>query len=230
MSNRNIPLDLMRTLAIVLMVIFHFIYDLRYFGWVNWDIPNGDGWRHFRYVILTLFFLCIGASLVYSHQDKFHFKSFFFRLGKVAIGAILITLMSLVMFAQQWVYFGVLQFIIVASLFGALFIYLPKISLITGISIIMIALLGWINKRWPFDYINDLLPDYTTDFVPLFPWLGVILLGITLGHNKAFNRKIFNESPLTNLLAKPGKHSLIIYLLHQPLMFALLTPIHWLLN
>lgn len=237
LPKRNILLDLMRTLAIVLMVIFHFIYDLRYFGWISWDTPNGDGWRHFRYVILTLFFLCIGASLVYSHRDKFQAKTFFFRLAKVFFAAILITLMSLVMFAEQWIYFGVLQFIVIGSLFGALFIRFPKVALITGISIIILTPLGWLSKRWPFEYFHEFLPKYTTDFVPLFPWLGVILLGIALAHSPWFTKdwSVFfhlnnDKTALIKKLALPGKHSLVIYLLHQPLLFATLAPIHWLLN
>ena len=232
---RNIILDLMRTLAIVLMVIFHFIYDLRYFGWLTWDIPDGDGWRHFRYVILTLFFLCIGASLVYSHQQKFHVKAYLNRLFKVAIGAVLTTVMSLAMFTNNWIYFGVLQFILIASLLAAAFIYHPKIALLTGITIITLAQLDILSRRWPFDYINEFLPDYTTDYVPFFPWFAVILLGITLAHSAWFNRewqvvKKMEQWPITQQLALPGKHSLIIYLVHQPLLFALLAPIHWLMN
>ncbi|PCH97232.1 MAG: hypothetical protein COB83_02975 [Gammaproteobacteria bacterium] len=232
---RNIILDLMRTLAIVLMVIFHFIYDLRYFGWISWDIPDGDGWRHFRYVILSLFFLCIGASLVYSHQQKFHLKAFTRRLIKIAIGASITTVMSLVMFTNNWIYFGVLQFILIASLLAAAFIYRPKIALLIGLVIVTLAQLNILSRRWPFEYINELLPNYTTDYVPFFPWFAVILFGITLAHCAWFNRewlivKKLEQWQITQQLALPGKHSLIIYLVHQPLLFALLAPIHWLMN
>ncbi|MCP3865813.1 MAG: DUF1624 domain-containing protein, partial [Aestuariibacter sp.] len=76
MQNRNITLDAIRTLAIVLMVVFHFAYDLRFFGWVDWNVPNGKGWREFRYVILTLFFVSVGASLVLGNFRKFNLKMF----------------------------------------------------------------------------------------------------------------------------------------------------------
>jgi len=232
---RNIVLDLMRTLAIVLMVIFHFIYDLKYFGWVSWDIPDGAGWREFRYVILTLFFLCIGASLVYSHQQKFQLKAYTNRLIKVAIGAAITTLMSLVMFTNNWIYFGVLQFILISSLLAAIFIYHPKIALLTGVVILMLAQFDIVTSRWPFNYISEFLPDYTTDYVPFFPWFAVILFGIPLAHSAWFNRewqlvKKIEQWPWSQKLALPGKHSLIIYLVHQPLLFALLAPIHWLMN
>ncbi|PCI63272.1 MAG: hypothetical protein COB35_01375 [Gammaproteobacteria bacterium] len=235
MIKRNLSLDLIRTLAIVLMVIFHFIYDLKYFGWVTWNTPDGNGWKHFRFVILSLFFICIGASLVYSHFHKFQLKKYNVRLLKVLIGAILITLMSLVMFPHNWIYFGVLHFIVVASLIAIIFIPHPHIALITGVVLIIGEQFGLLSKHWPFYYFNDLLPSYTTDYVPLFPWLGVILLGISLAHSQWFNTTFFTKTKFTNtkLLKKltfVGKHSLLIYLLHQPLLFAILTPIHWWLN
>lgn len=229
-KNRNLHLDLMRTLAIVLMVIFHFSYDLKYFGWTNWNIPDGDNWKYFRYIILTLFFLCIGAGLVYSHAKKFNRNAFLKRLAKVFAGAVITTSMSLVMFPQQWIYFGVLQFIVVASILSIAFVPFPKVSLVTGIAIILAAYFGFISKRWPFSFFDEYLPQYTTDFVALFPWLGVILLGMVLAHSQWFNRQYLPHNTLTEKLAVPGKHSLIIYLIHQPIMFALLAPIHWLMN
>jgi uncharacterized membrane protein len=253
MINRNISLDLIRTLAIMLMVIFHFIYDLNYFKWINWNISNNDLGRQFRYIIISLFFICIGASLVYSHAQKFQLKKFTLRLLKVAVGASLITLMSLVMFPHSWIYFGVLHFIFIATLLSIPFINFPRIALITGALVILAELFNLSSKRWPFNYINHLLPDYTTDYVPLFPWVGVILLGIALAHSQWFNTPFFTnltldksnftqsksnsitqselkKARLINLLTLPGKHSLLIYLVHQPLLFAILAPIHWLLN
>jgi len=228
MIKRNIYLDLMRTFAIVLMVIFHFIYDLKYFNWLAWDIPDGNGWKHFRYLILSLFFICIGAGLVYSHAKKFHLKKFLVRLGKVAVGASLITLMSLLMFPHNWIYFGVLHFIIIASLLAVFFVIHPRIALLIGLCIISLFQLNYLSTYWPFNYINEYLPNYTTDYVPLFPWLGVILLGIPLAHSQWFNKSRIKETKLTAILALPGKHSLLIYLVHQPLLFAILMPIHWL--
>lgn len=235
MTKRNYTLDLIRSFAIFLMVIFHFIYDLKYFGWLTWGIPDGDGWKHFRYVILTLFFICIGVGLVYSHAQNIQPKKFITRLAKVAFGAGLITLMSLVMFPQNWIYFGVLHFILIASLCAILLVPYPRLSLIIGTCIIILGFLGLLDKQWPFSYFSEFLPNYTVDYVPLFPWLGVILLGITLAHSQWLNHDIFKFKSLKNdklirRLTWPGKHSLIIYLVHQPLLFAVLMPIHWWLN
>ncbi|TYK64980.1 heparan-alpha-glucosaminide N-acetyltransferase [Colwellia echini] len=229
---RNYNVDLMRTLAIFLMVIFHFCYDLRYFGWVTWHIPDGDGWKQFRYVILTLFFLCVGIGLFYSHGKQINWQSLLKRLAQIAIGAGLITAMSLVMFPKNWVFFGVLHFIFVASLCALLFVPYPRLSLITGISIIVLGFSGVLGRRWPITYFTDSLPNYTVDYVAFFPWLGVVLLGISLAHSNSLNRDIFKLNNVKNntimqRLAWPGKHSLIIYLVHQPLLFAILAPIHW---
>jgi len=230
MNKRNLSLDLIRTLAIFLMVIFHFIYDLKYFGWLMTGIPDGVGWNYFRDVILTLFFLCIGAGLVYSHAHAFNLKKFISRLAKVAIGAAITTIMSLFMFPDNWIYFGVLQFIVVASILSIALVRFPRLALLMATAMFVMVQLGWLTQRWPFNYISDLLPNYTTDYVSLFPWLGMIWFGIALAHSQWFNRQWFRKTNLTEQLSLPGKHSLIIYLVHQPILFALLSPIYWLMN
>jgi uncharacterized membrane protein len=60
----------------------------------------------------------------------------------------------------------------------------------------------------------------TEDYVPLLPWFGVVLLGMTLGkylHNKgSIYRPI--QSIWGRRLAGMGRHSLLIYMLHQPIL------------
>ena len=102
--------DSVRGLAIVLMVIFHFCYDLRYFGYVDWNVPNGASWWPFRYVILTLFIFTLGVSLSLAHSSVIRWRKYAVRLGQIVLAATGITLMSLLMFPNGWIYFGILHF------------------------------------------------------------------------------------------------------------------------
>lgn len=227
-AKRIVSLDLLRTLAIVLMVIFHFIFDLRHFGWVDWDIPDGVGWRHFRYVILSLFFICVGIGLCYGHGRAFRGKKFAVRATQLAIGAALATAMSLIMFADFWIYFGVLHFILLASVVSVGLVPYPKLATILGLVIILLGVSGQVATTWPFDYFSAYLPQYTSDYVPIVPWLGVVLLGIGLGYSRWLNDDPWRHCWQAERLAIPGKHSLVIYLIHQPILYAILTPISWL--
>lgn len=220
----------MRTLAIVLMVIFHFIYDLKFFGvWIT-GIPDADGWRHFRYVILTLFFLCVGCGLVLSQQryPELGFKKYLLRLGKIAIGALLVSLMSLVMVPQNYIYFGVLHFILLGSILVYPLINRPRLAFFIGLVCLVLYWFDLVNVHWPFVYIRDYLPSYTNDYVPLIPWVGMICLGITLAHQTWFLKDLLKPLGRFQALVKPGHHSLIIYLVHQPLLFGLFYLVLWL--
>lgn len=228
MKQRNITVDLMRTLAIVLMVVFHFIYDLRSFGYVAWDIPDGFGWKHFRYLILTLFFLCVGIGLVYAHKAAVRWRDFGRRLLYVLVGAGLVTAMSLVMFPTHWIYFGVLHFIVVASVLALPLVAQPNVALVAGVVMVLAFNLGWIGSGWPFVYIGQWLPSYANDFVPLIPWLGVVWLGIALGHSDTLDRDPLQKVPFNKSLATPGRHSLMIYLVHQPIMVGIISAVRYL--
>ena len=70
----------MRAAAIVMMVAFHIIFDLTFFGYINTEIPTGSGWREWRALIVSLFLLSVGASLVFSFSDKLAIKKYLNRL------------------------------------------------------------------------------------------------------------------------------------------------------
>ena len=219
MNNRLLWVDALRGFAIVLMIIFHFCYDLRYFGWVDWNIPNGSNWWPFRYVIIALFTFTVGLSLSLAHQRQFRQKTFIKRLAQVFLGAACVTMMSLFLFPKAWIYFGILHFIVVGSLITIMFVKLPKVALGLGVLVLVCFWLSLLKSDWLFELFDPLLPQYTKDFVPLFPWLGVMLIGLGFGGILPVRKYDIPRNRITRSLAFMGGHGLLIYLIHQPLLF-----------
>jgi uncharacterized membrane protein len=107
--------DTLRGFVIVLMVIFHFCYDLRYFGYVDWQVPNGEYWWPFRYFILSVFIFTVGMSLSLAHAKRFFLRQFSRRAIQLLLAAIVVSIGSRALFPQSWIYFGILHFIFVTS-------------------------------------------------------------------------------------------------------------------
>jgi uncharacterized membrane protein len=79
--------------------------------------------------------------------------------------------------------------------------------------------LFWIGLKTP--------SFYTLDYFPLLPWFGVVLIGLFLGQKiyPALQAKYLKKQQnplLLNPIVFIGKHSLIIYIVHQPILFILL--------
>lgn len=233
MSQRLLWVDAFRGFAIILMVIFHFCYDLHYFGYVDWHIPDGSGWWQLRYLIVSLFIFTVGISLSLAHQQQFNKKTYYKRLGQLAISAAAVTIMSLLVFPKEWIYFGILHFITLASILGIGFVKRPTVSLALGSVILMGFWSGIFKSDWPFVLFEQRLPQRTQDFVPFFPWLGLMYLGIGLmgllnspKPGKALGKKIdLPHNTLTQQMGFIGQHGLIIYLVHQPILFSLFIAI-----
>ena len=228
---RYFDLDFIRGIAIVLMVIFHFCFDLNNFHFIDIDIYNGVEWRYFRYFIITLFLLAVGISLVIANEDKIDLKKNLKRVALITFNALLVSVASYITFPHTFIYFGILHFIAFASLVGLLFIRIPKISLILGVAIISLSFYKYIDMHWLYLYLQPILhlPKHTEDLAPFTPWFGVVLIGIFIGNYRLF---ILNtpQNRLTKTIALMGKHSLLIYMLHQPLLFGLTALFNYLLH
>jgi uncharacterized membrane protein len=227
-SPTRIPgLDALRGLAIVAMVAYHFCFDLRYFGVTQSDFEHDLRWLAARTLILSSFLLIAGISAVLARGQAFPFTHWLRHIGIIVAAAVLVSAASWLMFPGSFIWFGVLHAIALSLLLAKPLLRRPIPAAIIGMGVIVIGLtyanplfdnriLGWIG------FMTG--KPITEDYVPLFPWAGVLLVGVTLGH--ALVRSRFAAlAPLARApapLRSLGRHSLIVYLLHQPLLIGLL--------
>ncbi len=217
--------DSLRGFAIVLMAVYHFCFDLRYMGLLAQDLTN-NFWLSYRNLIVILFTSLAGIGF-HLGSTSFRASSFRARLWKIFACALSMTAITYFLFPQSWIYFGILHFIFVASLFGPALVRIPRLCLLLGSSVAIAPLL-WRSSLFTGSIlgISGLSPvkPNTVDFVPLFPWLGVVMLGSAIGH---FIRK--KDSPFfrreISCLSFLGRHSLLFYMTHQ----MALLPAAWLL-
>lgn len=220
-------LDALRGLAIVAMIAYHFCFDLRWFGFAGWDFEHDPRWIAARSVILGSFMLLAGVSLVLAAQRADAPRAFARHIGRIAAAALLVTVASYVAFPQTYIRFGVLHAIAVSLLLARPLVGHPRLALGLGIGVIaagvLVAhpafdapLLHWIG------FMTH--KPATEDYVPLFPWTGVLLIGVALGQALARRGPAVVEPParLPPVLALLGRHGLLIYLVHQPVLVGLL--------
>jgi len=226
---RLLLVDALRGVAIAMMVAFHFCFDLSYFGLAGFDFYNDSFWLNARTLILSSFLFLVGVSLVLATRSGLVPGRYLRRLGYLVASALLVSAGTWWMFGERFVFFGVLHFIAVASVLGLLFVRAGRVNLLLGVALILAA--GHYQSNW-FDVPGRRwigLMTYkppTEDYVPLLPWFGVVLLG--LGAGPALYRFAARLQPRlaavpVRCLAFAGRHSLVIYLLHQPLLMGVLT-------
>jgi uncharacterized membrane protein len=233
MSNQSrfALLDAARGTAIAMMFSFHFCFDLNYFGFTHWNFYTDPFWLHYRTVIVSSFLLVMGVSLYLAHHRAIRWRQYRRRLLILALCAGLVSASSYFFAHERFIFFGILHFITVASLLGLLFLRLYWINL--GLGVLLITLGSQIKLAF-FD--QPLLQWFglmthkpiTEDYVPLLPWFGVVLLGLFFAHF-AYTRQHFLplfhwrlEQPLARLLRLAGRHSLLIYMVHQPIFLGIL--------
>ena len=225
-------LDLARTLAILCMVIFHFTFDLALFGHIPAETLSLPFWHYFPRMIAGSFLFLSGVSLWLAHGNGIRWPAFWRRFGKLAAAALVVTLASLWFVPGGPIWFGILHAIAASSLIGLLALRLPwPVTLTVAAAIFAI---GWAWRSPAFDPLwlvwtglADARPAMG-DYVPLFPWAAPVLAGIALARALRIDRWPGSvPSRGMRVLAFPGRHSLLIYLAHQPILVGLFNLHAW---
>jgi len=239
--DRFIELDVLRGIAIGLMIFLHLLWDLDYFG----VVPLNHELYQIQKIVPLMFFALVGICLAICQQKKktlspekqkqFN-KHLAIRGLKICGLGLIITIVSLIFMPDRPVIFGVLHFIGLSIILSIPFLKLKKYNIITaGFA----ALLGLVIANFTIENPTVLhlivgihqvdVWRYTIDYFPLFPWFSAVLFGIFLG-NILYNGNerrfhlpdISNYRPI-HALSWIGKHSLAIYLAHQPILAAMLS-------
>jgi len=228
MNKRYFELDFLRGVAIILMIIFHFSYDLSYFGYADFQTTIDIQWRAFRSLILSLFLLLVGMGVYLNAINGIDWKKLAKRSSKLFVVSLLISLGSYFMFEHSWIYFGVIHFILVASIVALVFVKLPNVALFLGVAFLVSYILGYfhLDGLLEFFVMHFGFPLHTEDVVSFTPWFGMVLIGLFIMHHNLFSLKV-KETKVSKKLAFLGQHSLLIYVVHQPILIGIFELIAW---
>lgn len=224
-------IDLARGVALVAMAIYHFAWDLEFFGYAAPGMTAVGGWKLFARSIASSFLFLAGVSLVLGHGDGIRWPGFLRRLAMVAGAALLITAATYIAVPGGFIFFGILHEIAVASVLGLIFLRVPwpATALAAGLVIAAPAFLRSAAFDSPALWwlgLSD-VRIRSNDYVPVFPWFGAVLLGMAatqlagrLGLLAWMSRLAPGRWSRPLLFA--GRHSLAVYLIHQPVLLAML--------
>ncbi len=230
---RIAALDLIRGVALAGMVVYHFSYDLAAERLISADVVNELGWKLFARTVAGTFLLLVGVNLVLANRYGVKVGPFLRRLALIAGSALLVTIATWWFEPGAFVFFGILHEIAVASVLAIPFLRAPP-WLTALVAAVLIALpqffaspifdtpaLWWVGL--------SAVPPVTVDYVPIFPFFGVVLAGVVAGRlllthasASAFARwRPTNQVERLVMLA--GRWSLLIYLVHQPILVGALS-------
>ncbi len=224
--------DALRDFAVAQMIVYHFIYDLAYFGWVDLAMTRDQPWVAWRAAIVTQFLLLVGVSLMLRTSFKPSATDFWKRWVQVASAALLVSVGSSLVLGPRFIYFGILHFVAAALLIARPLLRLGVWNVVLGAACLALGLVyaDELFNTPPANVIGFMtFKPRTEDYVPLFPWIGVVLVGAGLAAlwQRARWRVPSALIPLNERAPRwllfLGTWALTVYLLHQPILFAAMT-------
>jgi uncharacterized membrane protein len=230
-QGRIAVLDLARGVALVAMASFHLTFDLEFFGFLPaGTTTTGFFWVYARAIAATFFFLA-GVSLWLGHGGGIRWRAFGRRLAMILGGAALVSAATYAADPSTFVFFGILHSIAAASVAGLLFLRLPAaVTLAAALAAYaapQFLRTGAFDTPWLAWLGLTTYGIRSVDFEPFLPWVAPLLAGIATAKIAARSglfaalRRHPPSGAIARALGWAGRHSLAVYLVHQPVLMAL---------
>jgi uncharacterized membrane protein len=230
-------IDVLRGIAVVAMVLYHFSYDLAFFDLFEVGFfRSGLGLDTGRLIGGSFIFLA-GLSLTLSYARASASRSsggtlfwkYLSRGLRIFSYGLLITLATWIVLPNEIIVFGILHLIGASIILAYPFLNLKLTNVALGAACVAIgSLLRGLEVHSPWLVWLGTDPTFfMIDYWPIFPWFGVMLFGIAAG-NVLYRDRIKRAASSTpspsaaRPLAFLGRHSLVVYLVHQPILLAAL--------
>lgn len=226
--------DALRGIAIILVVFYHFVWDVSYFGLYPVDVFSTP-WQTFARSIGSTFIFLLGLSLTLSYNREIQrlgypapFKKYLWRGSKIFGLGLVITIATYFAIGRGFVIFGILHLLGLGIILAYPFLRLSKwFSL--GVGLLLIGLGAYLNTLsvshpWLIWLGLKQQGRSMVDYYPLLPWFGITLLGVFAGrvlYPQGIPRLNLPDLPTTppiRGLRFLGRHTLLIYLVHQPIL------------
>ena len=227
-SSTRLPMiDQIRGFAFILMAIFHFFFDIAFLLGVPIPMFTHPLWILFRMVIIFGFLSMVGVCLSLNYQRGFNRVNYQRRLLKLLIAALVITVTTAIIMPQIFIFFGIIHVILASSILALPFLMLGKqYRLYYGaLGVVLLVAGHYVQIFSPdsfFSWVWHTRPlPQTADYAPIIPWFGFVLLGIAAGWNaEQWASKQYLPQFLDVPLQWCGRHALILYIVHQPILWA----------
>jgi uncharacterized membrane protein len=222
-------IDALRGTAMLWMAAYHFCFDLNHYGYFSprQNFYHNPFWTTQRVCIVSLFLLCAGLGQAIALHRAQGWPRFWRRWAQVAGCALLVSVGSAFMFPDSWIGFGVLHGIAVMLILSRLLWPLGRWPWpLVALGALAIALPHFVKHPFfnaPYAHWVGLVTrnPVTEDWVPVLPWLGVMLWGLAAGRwlLEAHRGALAGAVPaLLRPLAALGRWPLSFYMLHQPVL------------
>ena len=242
-------IDIVKGIAVIFMVIFHFFYLAYFMDVKKYPIDKGilrflAKAAHTTFIFMVVVNLALGYQryIVNKKDNDARFGKSIKRSFFLYLAGIIVSIFSYLAFKDMFVKFGIFHFIATAIVISQLVVHSQLLSLVGAGIVSLIHLIKNNFSMLLYDKCQNIpficfitglynIKYSALDHFPIIPWLAVIFMGIFFGHTlysrakRNFNGELIDKLSNNNVgktIGFLGKHSLSIYFIHFPLFYFIL--------